>query len=112
MKKSGDFRSRYRPGQKVAILRDIENDGSYRTIAAGTLLAWEGERGEILGVGYQEGDNRVVYFVLLDPDKRVIGCFEEDLFPANTAGRLSPLRAGERPGRKKTVGGARHGRDL
>ena len=111
MKKRGDLRSRYRPGQKVAILRDIENDGSYRTIAAGTLLAWEGERGEILGVGYQE-EKRVVYFVLLVPENRVIGCFEEDLFPANTAGRLSPLRAGERPGRKKTVGGARHGRDL
>lgn len=111
MKKRGDLRSRYRPGQKVAILRDIENDGSYGKMSVGALLAGEGEQGEILGVGYQE-EKRVVYFVLLVPENRVIGCFEEDLFPAKTAGRLPPLGTGGRPGRKKNVGGARHGRDL
>jgi hypothetical protein len=111
MRKSGDLRCRYRPGQKVAILRDIESDGSYRTITAGALLAGEGERGEILGVGYQE-EKRVVYFVLLGPENRVIGCFEEDLFPDKKAVRLSAIRSGGRPGRKKSVGGVRHGRDL
>ena len=79
---------RYRAGEKVVILRDITNDGSYRTKLPGDLLAEEGERGEIVGVGYQKEMNRVVYFIALLPDERVIGCFEEDIYPEKRGERL------------------------
>lgn len=77
---------RFRAGEKVVILRDITNDGSYWTKLPGALLAEEGERGEILGVGYQKEMNRVVYFISLLPDERVIGCFEEDIYPEKGGG--------------------------
>ena len=79
---------RYRAGEKVVILRDITNDGSYRTKLPGDLLAEEGERGEIVGVGYQKEMNRLVYFIALLPDERVIGCFEEDIYPEKRGERL------------------------
>lgn len=75
-----DLKQRYEPGQQVIFLRNVPNDGSYRHAPDGILLLAEGERGEILNVGFQEEMHRVVYFVEFSSE-RVIGCFEEDLVP-------------------------------
>ncbi|MCL5284646.1 MAG: nitrogen fixation protein NifZ [Nitrospirae bacterium] len=93
----GDFRTgRFQAGQTVVLLRDITNDGSYPSFRERDFLAEEGDRGEILGVGYQEEKKRVVYFVGLLTDNRVIGCFEEDLLPL-----ARPVR---HPGRRESSG--------
>jgi nitrogen fixation protein NifZ len=73
-----DLKYRFLPGQRVVFLRDVPNDGSYRHFLEGELLIAEGDRGEILNIGFQEEGHRVVYFVEF-ASERVIGCFEEDL---------------------------------
>ena len=76
--------ARLRPGQRVVVLRDIDNYGSYRSVLPGERLIGEGDRGEIVGVGFQEERDRWIYFVAFSRE-RVVGCFEEDLMVLQAA---------------------------
>ena len=94
--------ARMRPGQRVVVLRDIDNDGSYRSVLPGKRLIGEGDRGKILGLGFQEERDRWVYFVAFSRE-RVVGCFEEDLMvlPGPVGGGSPRIRKQD----KKTGGG-------
>jgi nitrogen fixation protein NifZ len=100
-----EFKQRFVPGQRVVFLRNVPNDGFYRHAPDGIFLLAEGERGEILNVGFQEEMHRVVYFVEFSSE-RVIGCFEEDLVPlprnrtpGEGAAKRGSVRKGEGRGR-------------
>lgn len=96
--------ARLRPGQRVVVLRDIDNDGSYRSVLPGERLIGEGDRGKILGVGFQEERDRWIYFVAFARD-RVVGCLEEDLMGLPSAASVGEATPRLRKQTKNTRGG-------
>ena len=88
----------------MVVLRDIDNDGSYRSVLPGERLIGEGDRGKILGVGFQEERDRWIYFVAFSRD-RVVGCLEEDLMVLPSAASVGEATPRLRKQTKNTRGG-------
>lgn len=67
-------------GEKVRVLADLYNDGSYPDAAPDALLAKAGAIGEIVKVGMHAETETPVYLVEFD-GSRVVGCLEEEIVP-------------------------------
>ena len=70
-------------GQKVKLLKDIKNDGTYPFGNIGTLLMTEGSVGHIRKIGDFLQTIRVyeVHFTNLDMPVEIVGCREHELQP-------------------------------
>ncbi|MCB2075140.1 MAG: nitrogen fixation protein NifZ [Novosphingobium sp.] len=71
----------YQWGQRVCAAVDLVNDGSHPGVPADALLAAAGTEGEIVNVGHHADSNTPVYLVEF-AGETVVGCFEEELVPA------------------------------
>ena len=94
----------------MVVLRDIDNDGSDRSLLPGERLIVEGDRGKILGVGFQEERDRWINFVAFARD-RVVGGLEEDLMVLPAAASVGEAAPRLRKQTKNTRG-AGVGRNL
>lgn len=70
-------------GQRVKLLKDIKNDGTYPFGAVGTLLMSAGSVGNVRKVGEFLQTIRVyeVHFTNLDMPVEIVGCREFELQP-------------------------------
>lgn len=68
-------------GQKVELLEDIKNDGTYPHLPVGALMIKKGAVGYIRGLGEFLMVVRVyeVHFMNTDTDVEIIGCREHEL---------------------------------
>ena len=71
---------KYDWGQRVKVLDDLFNDGSYPDKADDALLAAAGAIGEIVQVGLHAETNTPVYLVEFSIDC-VVGCLEDEIAP-------------------------------
>ncbi|WP_184806896.1 nitrogen fixation protein NifZ [Nitrospirillum iridis] len=71
---------KYQWGQRVQVLTDLHNDGSYPEAVADALLVTAGTAGEIVQVGTHTETNTPIYLIEF-ADLRVIGCLEEEIAP-------------------------------
>lgn len=71
---------RYQWGQRVRVLADLRNDGSYPDAPEQALLVSGGETGEIVQVGTHTDSNTPIYLVEFEGE-RVVGCLEEEIVP-------------------------------
>ena len=76
---------RYEWGQSVLAATDLFNDGSYPEAPSEALLIQSGEAGEVVQVGRHTESETVVYMVEF-ASNRVVGCFENELAPAQSNG--------------------------
>jgi nitrogen fixation protein NifZ len=77
----GALPPKYEWGQRVQVVEDVFNDGSYPDQPADALLAKSGEMGEIVNIGTIEETKRPLYLVEFEGSRFVIGCLEEELLP-------------------------------
>lgn len=75
-----DRMPKYEWGQRVKASQDLFNDGSFPDEPADSLLAREGETGEIVQLGTHVETSTPVYLVQFAAD-RVVGCLEEEIVP-------------------------------
>jgi len=66
-------------GQRVQVIEDVYNDGSYPDQPVDALLAKSGDMGEIVNIGMLEETKRPLYLVEFESTRFVIGCLEEEL---------------------------------
>ena len=78
-------------GQVVAAAMDLFNDGSFPEQAQDALLVAQGQTGEVVRIGHFVPGNQPVYLVDFGSG-RVVGCREEEIVLANTAGDRRALR--------------------
>jgi nitrogen fixation protein NifZ len=71
----------YQYGDRVRLVRNVRNDGTYPGIPTGTLLMRRGEVGHVLNVGTFLQDQLIYTVHFLASDRR-IGCREEELVDA------------------------------
>ena len=69
-------------GDRVRVLRNVRNDGTYPGIDVGRLLVRRGSVGYVRDVGTFLQDQIVYSVHFLDEDK-LVGCREEELQPAD-----------------------------
>jgi len=69
-------------GQRVQVVEDVYNDGSYPDQPVDALLAKAGDLGEVVNIGMLEESKRPLYLVEFDSTRFVIGCLEEELMLA------------------------------
>jgi len=67
-------------GQRVKVLDDLLNDGSYPDKDEEAVLAPAGTIGEIVQVGMHEESNTPIYLVEFSEDC-VVGCLEDEIAP-------------------------------
>jgi len=72
---------KYQWGQRVQVVEDLFNDGSYPDQPVDALLAKTGDMGEIVNIGTIEETKRPLYLVEFESSRFVIGCLEEELLP-------------------------------
>lgn len=72
----------YEYGDRVRLIRNVRNDGTYPGIPTGTLLMRRGEVGHVLNVGTFLQDQLIYTVHFLGTDRR-IGCREEELVDAD-----------------------------
>jgi nitrogen fixation protein NifZ len=72
---------KYQWGQRVQVVEDLFNDGSYPDQPEDALLAKSGDMGEIVNIGTIEETKRPLYLVEFEGSRYVIGCLEEELLP-------------------------------
>jgi nitrogen fixation protein NifZ len=77
----GPLPPKYQWGQRVQVVEDLFNDGSYPDQPADALLAKSGDMGEIVNIGTIEETKRPLYLVEFEGSRFVIGCLEEELLP-------------------------------
>jgi nitrogen fixation protein NifZ len=77
----GARQPKYEWGQRVQVVEDLFNDGSYPDQPADALLAKTGDMGEIVNIGTIEETKRPLYLVEFEGSRYVIGCLEEELLP-------------------------------
>jgi len=65
-------------GQRVVVVDDLWNDGSYPEAEPEALLVKQGEIGEVVQVGRHEDAGVFVYKVEFS-ENRVIGCIENEI---------------------------------
>lgn len=76
--------AKYSWGLRVSAVEDLFNDGSRPGDAPDALLIARGTSGEIVNVGFHETADIPVYlveFVTGEGDRRVVGCFEQEIAP-------------------------------
>ncbi len=76
---------RFEWGQRVQAAADLHNDGSYPDQQSEGLLVQCGEAGEVVQVGRHTESGTVVYMVEFTLN-RIVGCFEQELSPAQSNG--------------------------
>jgi nitrogen fixation protein NifZ len=76
---------RYEWGQRVQAASDLLNDGSYPEQPPEALLVQNGEAGDVVQVGRHTDSGTVVYLVEFALN-RIVGCFEQELEPAQSNG--------------------------
>jgi nitrogen fixation protein NifZ len=79
-------------GLPVLAIDDLFNDGSFPEAEPGALLVPAATRGEIVQVGHHSEANIPIYLVEFDVDGKpvVLGCFEEELLPADALPKGPP----------------------
>ncbi len=68
--------SKYQWGDKVRVMNDIWNDGSYPEVDANEVLVLQGAQGYVLQVGKDEGGK---FLYVVEFGDKLVGCFEEEL---------------------------------
>ena len=76
----GPAMPKYDWGQRVKVIDDVFNDGSYPDRAEDELLAAAGTIGEIVQIGMHAETNVPVYLVEFS-ENCVVGCLEAELSP-------------------------------
>jgi nitrogen fixation protein NifZ len=74
----GPVEPKYQWGEKVVVLEDLVNDGTYPEHPDDALLVPRGGCGEVVQVGIHSDSNTVVYMVEFGP-RMVVGCRELEL---------------------------------
>lgn len=69
--------AKYQWGNKVAVMADIINDGSYPNKAEGETIVVKGEAGRVRQVGQDE--EKTTYLYIVEFGDRLVGCFEDEL---------------------------------
>ncbi len=73
---------RYDYGDKVRVIRNVRNDGTYPGLDVGAFLIRRGSVGHVVNVGTFLQD-QVIYSVHFLSEQRLVGCREEELIPAD-----------------------------
>lgn len=68
--------AKYRWGDKVKVMNDIWNDGSYPGVEENEVLVFQGQQGHVLQVGKDEGGK---FLYVVEFGDKLVGCFEEEL---------------------------------
>jgi nitrogen fixation protein NifZ len=76
------MRPEYDHGDKVRVLRNVRNDGTYPGMDVGRLLVRRGSVGYVRDVGTFLQD-QIIYSVHFLGEDRLVGCREEELQPAD-----------------------------
>jgi nitrogen fixation protein NifZ len=71
---------KYQWGQRVKVLADLVNDGTFPDAEPEAVLAREGETGDIVQVGTHTDTNTPIYLVEFG-ERLVVGCLEEEIVP-------------------------------
>ncbi len=72
----------YEYGERVRVIRNVRNDGTFPGLPTGTPLIRRGSVGYVKDVGTFLQD-RIVYSVHFLDDDKIVGCLEEELIPAD-----------------------------
>jgi nitrogen fixation protein NifZ len=75
------MRPEYDYGEKVRVLRNVRNDGTYPGMDVGRLLVRRGSVGYVRDIGTFLQD-QIIYSVHFMDEDRLVGCREEELQPA------------------------------
>lgn len=75
------MRPQFDYGDKVRVIRNVRNDGTYPNMATGDLLVRRGSVGFVRNIGTFLQD-QIIYEVHFLDDERVVGCREEELIDA------------------------------
>jgi len=78
----GEGSERYDYGDEVRVIRNVRNDGTYPGLDVGAPLVRRGSLGYVVNVGTFLQD-QVIYSVHFLNEKRLVGCREEELIPAD-----------------------------
>lgn len=75
------MRPQFEYGDKVRVIRNVRNDGTFPGMATGDLLVRRGSVGFVRNIGTFLQD-QIIYEVHFLEDERVVGCREEELMDA------------------------------
>lgn len=75
------MRPQFDYGDRVRVVRNVRNDGTYPGMATGDLLVRRGSVGFVRQIGTFLQD-QIIYEVHFLDDERVVGCREEELIDA------------------------------
>ncbi|MEW6646894.1 MAG: nitrogen fixation protein NifZ [Pseudomonadota bacterium] len=75
------MRPQFDYGDKVRVIRNVRNDGTFPGMATGDLLVRRGSVGFVRNIGTFLQD-QIIYEVHFLEDERVVGCREEELIDA------------------------------
>jgi nitrogen fixation protein NifZ len=73
---------RYDYGDAVRVTRNVRNDGTYPGLDVGAFLVRRGSVGYVVNVGTFLQD-QVIYSVHFLDERKMVGCREEELIPAD-----------------------------
>lgn len=76
------MRPRFDQGDKVRVLRNVRNDGTYPGVDVGKLLIRRGSLGFVRDLGLFLQD-QIIYSVHFLEEDRLVGCREQELQPAD-----------------------------
>jgi len=76
------MRPEYDYGEKVRVLRNVRNDGTYPGMGVRKLLVRRGSLGYVRDIGTFLQD-QIIYSVHFLDEDRLVGCREEELQPAD-----------------------------
>lgn len=76
------MRPQFDYGDRVRVVRNVRNDGTYPGMATGDLLVRRGSVGFVRQIGTFLQD-QIIYEVHFLDDERVVGCREEELIGAD-----------------------------
>lgn len=92
---------RFDYGDAVRIIRNVRNDGTYPGLDVGAFLIRRGSVGYVRNVGTFLQD-QVIYSVHFLDERKIVGCREEELIPADAP--WAPSRFEFRDKVRNTVG--------
>lgn len=78
------MQTRFDYGERVRIIRNVRNDGTYPGMDVGKLLVRRGSVGFVMNVGTFLQD-QIIYTVNFMDLNRIVGCREEELIGADEA---------------------------
>lgn len=89
------MRSRWDLGDRVRVVRNVRNDGTYSGAETGALLVRRGSVGAIVDIGTFLQDQIIYSVHFIDAD-RIVGCREEELIDGDEAWVPSAFEAREK----------------